>query len=76
MPGGEQDPEKALVLKRSKYGLGDRRSLGMAELMNTLTFVSQNTHLNLFSSDIPDDLIQFSGTFQPFSFTAIYLLFK
>ena len=27
MPGGESDPEKALIMKRSKYGLGDRRSL-------------------------------------------------
>ncbi|KAL7502615.1 hypothetical protein ACHAXN_000548 [Cyclotella atomus] len=27
MPGGESDPEKALVMKRSRYGLGDRRSL-------------------------------------------------
>ena len=27
MPGGESDPEKALIMKRSKYGLGDRRTL-------------------------------------------------
>ena len=27
VPGGEKDADKALVLKRSKFGLGDRRSL-------------------------------------------------
>jgi len=27
IPGGEKDPKKALVLKQSKFGLGDRRSL-------------------------------------------------
>lgn len=27
MPGGEQNPETALAMKRSKFGLGDRRTL-------------------------------------------------
>lgn len=27
VPGGEKDPQKALELKQSKYGLGDRRTL-------------------------------------------------